>query len=103
IGLPFGSLHCLTYKESEKGFLTRAIVGELFGIGGNHLIDNAVDFASVAHLNQSLVSNNRLSALPGLKHFDKDILALFAADLSFINHAHQRPQLSSANGRINGG
>src|SRR5437762_12643185 len=59
VGLAGGRLHDLTYEESEQLVLARAVLGELSGIAGHHLIDHALDGGGIGDLPQALRSEER--------------------------------------------
>src|ERR1017187_6370467 len=50
VGLSLRRLHYLAYKESRHRFLAGAILLDLFGVGGNHLIDHRLDRCDVGKL-----------------------------------------------------
>src|SRR5260370_32635201 len=50
IGLTFGGFHHLADEEPEHGLLPRAILLELFGIRGNHLVDDLPQCESIRRL-----------------------------------------------------
>src|SRR2546421_598302 len=43
VGLAGGRFHDLAHEKSEQLVLARAVLGELRGIAGHHLIDHALD------------------------------------------------------------
>src|SRR5206468_3505306 len=90
IRFAFGSLHHLAHEKPEQCFLARAILLELIRIGGNYFINDAVDFAGVADLNQTALFDDRRGRLARRKHFDQNVFSLFAADFSFVDQAYQR-------------
>src|SRR2546430_17200685 len=62
VGLAGGRLHDLTYEESEQLVLARAVLGELSGIAGHHLIDHALDSGGIGDLPQTLRVDHRIRA-----------------------------------------
>src|ERR1700689_5556428 len=54
ICLAFSRLHHLADEEAEQLILSGTVVGELFGIGGDHSIDHAFDRARVGNRPQTL-------------------------------------------------
>src|SRR5437899_12949793 len=87
IRFAFGSLHYLPDEKPEQCFLAGAILLELIRTGGNHFINDVVDFAGVADLNQTALFDDRRGRLARRKPFDQDLFSLFAADFSFVRQA----------------
>src|SRR5687767_3219685 len=62
----------LAHKETKQGFLARAVVGNLIRIRSDHAVDERVDLARVAYLDQTLFFDDRLGRLSGLEHLDQN-------------------------------
>src|ERR1700675_4689882 len=54
VRLACSRLHHLSDEESEQFVLACAVVGELFGVGGDHGIDHALNGAGVGNLFETL-------------------------------------------------
>src|SRR5258708_3112399 len=90
VRLAFRRLHHLPDEEAEQFILARAVIGELFGIGGDHGVDHPFNGAGVRDLLETLRLHDGVRGLAFGPHRLEYLLCDFAR-AGLIDDSRQQP------------